>query len=370
MNIVLKIILFIIIIVPVYAADVTITGTYLGGMNAIKQRNSVRQTQFDYAANVDINFVIKPEIAGVIQFQMSPGGSHLHFPGESIVVTDLNLSYSPKHVPWNITMGSFDTPFGQHVSRLSNNADTFNNMLLLNPLLYNAFAGPMGTLNTLGFMTMYRFFLGELTVAITNGTDESAYNSDGHFGVVARVISVPLFNNSINIGGSYMYSDDYQGVKESERSGFGADFSAGIMDFSIQFIEKFRMNAYIARLFYDDQNPESVDEVWSWMTETSYQRQKLRLSARISGWQPCGIGNNKIIYATNNTLTGKLPDPGFADSGKVRLDQDIYRYELGLDYFLTPIITIRSEIFWDDYRYDLVVNTDVLGVLGLVNVRF
>ena len=374
MNIVLKRALLIFIAVPLavplYATELTINGTYLGSVNGIKPHNSRLKNQFDYAANVDINVAINPKVAGVIQFQMSPGGGSLGFPGDQIVVTDLNLSYFADRVPFEITMGSFDTPFGQQVARLSNNADTFNNMLILNPLLYSAFAGPMGTLNTLGIMTTYRALYGQATLAITNGTDESAHNPDGRFGVVGRLISIPLLNNSMIIGASYMQSDDHQG-DETDSSGFNADFSAVMVDFSLKLIDQFHLNAYIARLVYGDQQSATVDEVWSWMTETAYQWQKFRLSARISGWQPRGTGTNDINYSSeDSSLTGNVPNPGFANTGTVKLDQDIYRYELGVAYSFTPAITIRSEIFWDDYRDDSIRNTDVLGALALVNVRF
>ena len=93
MNIVLKWAVLIFIAVPLCAAELTINGTYLGGVNGIKPHNSMLKKQFDYAANIDINVAINPKVSGIIQFQMSPGKGSLGFPGDQIVVTDLNFSY-------------------------------------------------------------------------------------------------------------------------------------------------------------------------------------------------------------------------------------------------------------------------------------
>ena len=74
-NIVLErsllIFITVLLAVPLYATELTINGTYLGGVNGIKPRNSRLKNQFDYAANVDINIAINPKVSGIIQFQMS-----------------------------------------------------------------------------------------------------------------------------------------------------------------------------------------------------------------------------------------------------------------------------------------------------------
>ena len=357
---------------PLHAMEVEIGGAYLGGFNAIKQRNYERRVQFDYAANVDVNFELNDQLSGIVQFQMSPGSGTLGFPGDGVVVTDLNIVYTDENYPVTITAGSFDTPFGQQTAHLSNNADTLNNALIINPLLYSAFAGPMGTLNTLGVMSVYESQNGNITIALTNGTDESAANPAGTLEVVGFVESKPLLNDKLTLGASYMKSDD-KGNSDNNSSGFKADFSAWMIDAHAQITEKLTGKAYISGLIYGDDDVATDDGVISWMTEGAYQLGNYQLSGRISGWHPKDNDGNgsSIDYNTAENSKGTLPNPGLATQGMVNTDQDIIRYEVGLDYFFSERIALRSEVFWDNYsKATAGGNTDVPGAVAFVNVLF
>jgi hypothetical protein len=347
---------------PLQAMEVEIGGAYLGGFNAIKQRNHEKRVQFDYAANVDVNFELNDQLSGIVQFQMSPGSGTLGFSGDGVVVTDLNIVYTDENYPVTITAGSFDTPFGQQTAHLSNNADTLNNALIINPLLYSAFAGPMGTLNTLGVMSIYESQNGNITIAITNGTDESAANPEGTLEVVGFVESSPLLNDKLTLGASYMKSDD-KGNSANNLSGFKADFSAWMLDAHAQITEKLTGKAYISGLTYGDDDVATDDDVISWMTEGAYRLGHYQLSGRISGWHP--KDNDGIGSSTT------LRNPGLATQGTVNTDQDIIRYEVGLDYFFSERVVLRSEVFWDNYsKINPNGNTDVVGALAFVNVLF
>ena len=83
---------------PVHSLAVNISdtlsveGTYLGVFNAIE----TRQTQFDFATNIDFNYTISDEMNGIVQFQGGNGGGTLGFVGPGIEVTDISLEYTPK----------------------------------------------------------------------------------------------------------------------------------------------------------------------------------------------------------------------------------------------------------------------------------
>jgi hypothetical protein len=109
------------------------------------------------------------------------------------------------------------------------------------------------------------------------------------------------------------------------------------------------------------------------MTEGSYRLGKYQLSGRISGWHPKdndGNGNRNVDHTTNITK-GTLPNPGLATQGIVNTDRDIIRYQVGLDYFFSERVALRSEVFWDNYsKATAGGNTDVPGALAFMNVLF
>ncbi|MEK9727945.1 MAG: hypothetical protein VW397_07575, partial [Candidatus Margulisiibacteriota bacterium] len=67
----------------------TVDGTFLGIYNSIQER----QTQFDFASNINFNYELSPQLNGTIQFQSSPGNGSLGFVGPSVNLTDAALTY-------------------------------------------------------------------------------------------------------------------------------------------------------------------------------------------------------------------------------------------------------------------------------------
>jgi len=200
----------------VHAGSVDFSGAFLGTVSLLDQEgrasSSHERRGFDFAANVDINWQLRDDLRGIIQFQGAPEGGHLGFV-DGLEITDLNIEYDlcPSVM---LTAGSFDMPLGDQTNHLTNNGDPSGSPFLFNSLFYSAFAGtPVGTLNTLGIMGMFSTAAVELTAAVTNGTDEAADNPDGNIAGAVRAKIAPEELGGLSVTGSFLYSDD------SERTG-------------------------------------------------------------------------------------------------------------------------------------------------------
>ena len=354
------------------APEVNVGGTFLGGLNVLRQENRVQsRDQFDYAANLDLEVALSERLEAVIQLQMSPGSGALGFPGPAAEVTDLNITYScDKSDKW-MTFGSFDTPFGQQVPFLSNNADTFSNALILNPLLYSALAGPMGTLNTLGLMSYSPTKYGDITVAVTNGTDESASNPDGRFETVVSY-KKELGAGRWSLGGSVMSTHD----RSDSGSGFNADLDAAIIDLHVNPNESWSFKTYFAQLNYED-GAATDDRVNAWSVEGKWTSQYtgLSIASRISAWQPQDSNGDRSpnLDGEGNRING-LPNPGMsvAQNGVAPVvDQNVIRYELGVTYGMAENMQFKAEVFYDQYdKKTAGESTNTPGALSYVNIAF
>ncbi len=358
--------------VPTVAAieDVTVGGAVLGGYNALRQKNAANhQDQFDYAANVDIKFKLTKDLSGLVQVQGSPGGASLGYPGPGLEVTDLNLTFVCPKTGGVLTAGSFDTPFGRQTGHLSNNADTFANSTILNPLLYSALAGPMGTLNTIGAMVEKATKMGAFTVALTNGTGEGTANPDGSLQTVVGYHTEPI-NDTISVGATHMKSND-----ANSGTGFNSDFDASIVD--VHFSKnKVAIKAYVADLHYEDQNAATDDRIKSAMIEAKYQiNSKHFVVARYNTWNPNdNNGNRAAVRSAEGNISQGLPNPGIStvQAGvDPVVDQDITRLQLGYGYMVEENVMLKTELFVDDYAKETSgKNTDTTGALAYINVRF
>lgn len=351
--------------------DVKISGSVLGGYNAIRQNHANNSNDgFDYAANIDISFQLNETLQGFLQLQSSPGASNFNYPGPDIAITDLNLTYFCSKTGGSLTLGSFDTPFGRQTGYLSNNADTFANATLFNPLLYSAFAGSMGTLNTIGAMfNISNKKYGGLTVALSNGTSEDSSNADGSLETVISYTTEPI-NQTVSVGASYMHSND-----ANSNSGFNADFDAAMLDLHI-FHGKWDMKSYIAQLHYEDQNSQTNDRVNSMMVENTYRvNDKHFVSLRLDWWLPLdNNGNRAPVRDSEGVISEGLPNPGFASvQGNVDpfVDQSIARQEISYGYFIDENILMKATFFLEDYaKTTASTSTDSKGLLAYLNVRF
>jgi hypothetical protein len=336
--------------------DVAVSGAYLGGYNYLAQKSYIR-AQFDYAVNLDFNLTFSDKLTGIIQLQTGPGNGSLGFQGPESVLTDVSLSYAADDRT-TFTFGSFDTPFGDETGWLTNNADSFNQPFLLNNLLYSSFAGPVGTLNTLGVMiekSMYRL---TSTFSLTNGTGETAVNESNTFEVVARE-SVAI-TDDLHISLSGMYSNDGDEYGDDDTNGFGIDFRAYLFELYFNNGSMFIGSSY-GWLEYDDNNSFTSDFVTYYALQAGKSIQKFTISARYSNWAPDD---------TNNVSAG-IPSVGLGgDYGSyaVNVQSKITRYQLGLSYLLSNRFTLNSEIIIDDYDNEL--SEDVTGLIMYLNIGF
>ena len=323
-----------------------------------------KNRQFDAAANLDVLWQIHKQVRGNIQFQMGTGFGSLSFAASAIVVTDLNVEIDI-HPKFQLTVGSFDTPFGAETPYLTNNANSLENSFYINTLFYGAFAGTdLGTLNTIGVKGVWSGRLGELSGAITNGTDESAYNPDGNFGFVLSGISAPVWN-SFKGGLSLIYSAD---SSKSGSSGTATNFSGMLIDALFEPEKNMFIRGYAGLMNYDDNNGATKDDVWVWKLEGRYPIAKGYLAARISTWLPSETGSDSIATAP------KIPEAG--TGWRVRQiqplgNQQVYRYQLGFGWPVFEGMYFKMEAFYDyhaqKYQNDVI---DILGIIVGLNAQF
>ncbi len=338
-----------------------VNGAYLGVFNSLHQKdrleNDPRRTQFDFAANVDLDWQIHPQIQGKLQMQMSAGEGSLGFAGSSVTLTDLNLQFKPSQI-FSLTAGSFDTPFGADTPYLTNNADASANPFILNSLFYGAFAGTnVGTLNALGLKADLFSKYGDFTAAITNGTDEAAFNPDGNFEFVISALS-PSILNKIKLGTSFIFSKD---STVSGESGSESDFSGWLIDGIYNFQSNSFIKVYYGNIIYGDDKPQTKDDVNIWKIESKYSFKDYFFSGRVSAWEPDDDN------ADGSGISSSIPQPGFANPiGNLLpvIDQTIHRYQAGIGWNFSENLILKGEWFLDDYQNK--VNGKSFNVNGII----
>lgn len=335
----------------------TIGGTYLGLVNYLYE-NSAASTQFDFAANLDVEYVISPQLSGIVQLQTGAGDGRFGLGGPGVVVTDLNLEYRTLYDLFTFTFGSFDTPFGEETAFLTNNADSFQNPFFLNPLVYSAFAGPTGTLNTLGVMGEFLLPFVDLTVALTNGTGETAVNSSSDLEYVLRLGTG--FFQKMYFSVSYMDSNDMGDQAVTANTSFAADFTGVIADVILNPAENATLKGYVGRLTYGDRNPATQDAVDFWKVEAKWDMAPFYIAARYSHWQPQDRNGN------GSGISPFLPYPGMSILAMQPTDTLVTRTQVAVGNFLQEDLLFKLEIFWDHVPQGI----DVSGIIALLNGRF
>jgi len=348
--------------------------TYLMLMNSLGHERWMsgqpKQSQFDAAVNLNFDLTFNELVTGTAQLQGGAGEGSFGFVGPGVEVTDLNVNLNLERQHLDFTLGSFDTPFGDETNYLTNNADATGNDLFLNSLLYTALVnGPAGTLNTLGLMAHYNYGHVEITMAVSNGTDESAANQDGNFELAGRVSWLPLQSNRLRLTGSLIYSDDASSTGEN---GTVSKFSAGLVEMGYSSAEdKLRLRSYFGQLDYDDRVPETEDRVYAWMAGASYGPKPRRVAARVSGWMPENDDGDGLNVST------RLPSPATWYDRESSLfpqtDQEVVRFQLGGSIILAPGLEVKAEFFRESYQYDVqaeggsMKSPDVNGLIVALN---
>ncbi len=345
-----------------------ISGHYLGLLNAISQNNrtaaDAKRSQFDFAVNLVGDWKISPKISGSVELQGGTGGGSLGLAGPGVIVQDLYIQITPK-TNFTLTAGSFNNPFGEEVESLTSNAASFDNPFVLNSLFYSAFGGTVGTLNTLGLKGNYKTDLSDFTLAVTNGTDESASNPDGNFELAVSA-GTNVLAKRLRLAGSYMKSNDRgpAGIV----TGFGANFNAWMLESRYDFPKGMYLKGYYGNAAYGDDYPSTKDNVKMWMAEAKYSKSLWYVSARLSGWEP--DDNN----GDGAGVSSVLPNPGLAvTQGGVTpvADQTVRRLQIGAGWSFLDNLMLKAEWFQDTYsRLSSGKSTDVNGFIFALNGRF
>lgn len=339
---------------------VDVSGHFLGGHNYFDQ-NAVNRAQFDFAANIDFELEFSEKIKGIVQLQTGAGEGSIGYVGPGAEVTDINLEYT--HDSGAVfTFGSYDTPFGQETGYLTNNADSTKSVFLNNSLLYSAFAGPVGTLNTLGLKTEKSTAYGDVTLSLSNGTGENAANENDTFEFLVGYGTDKVLDN-LYLSTSYIASDDSPDAGNEATNGFGTNFSAWIVDAKYDFANNISLKGYLGGLTYDDGNDATDDGVQVAMIELLKKTDKKQFGARVSYWNPEDSDGN------NAGMSAQLPFPGYSTSTTTFTqvtDTAITRYQVGGGFEFEPNVWLKGEAFVEQVDEGENVN----GVVIYVNAAF
>lgn len=356
---------------PAVAQDnVNLNGVFLGVFNTIKQDNRAdteeHRSQFDFAANINMEWKIKENITGLFQFHASPGDGSFAFPGPETRIADLNITFAFEDPKIRLTVGAFDMPFGEQTGYLTNNADAFRNPLFLNSLFYSALArtpaGIPGVLGILGTLSGNHL---DATLAVINGTDATADNSDGNFGVAGILGITPSSLEKLRLAVSLMYSKDNS---TAGASGFRAEFSAFLAEGRYRIDDNAHIAGYCGMTRYGDGNTGTDDDVIVCMGQFRYGIDRWHLTARVSGWSPDDDNGDDA------GISQYIPNPGLAieQAGVVPYtDQNVRRIQIGGGFAFDDNLVLKGEIFQDNYsKTSDDESTDVEGLIVTLNGRF
>ncbi|MCH7683028.1 MAG: hypothetical protein IIB35_04815 [Gemmatimonadetes bacterium] len=358
--------------IPQSLSPLQISGTYLGLFDALEQDERAAtdpvRSQFEFAINIDLEWQLSPRVRGFANLQSGTGGGVFGFQGPALNVTDLNLVFdadvSGPVEALSLTIGSFDTPFGEETAFLTNNGNSFGSPFVINSLFYGVFWGTVGTLNTLGAMGTIETSVADLTVALTNGTDESAVNADGNYQIVVS-LGTDYGLSGLRTAVSFIRTDDSD---RSGSTGFGADLTGVMLDFRVEIADHVTAKGYFSRLSFGDEDPATEDDLSTWMGELRVGKGGWHAAARLSGWTPDDSDGG------GSGMSAVLPSSGLAVRlGGISpvLDQAIRRIQAGVGRAIRDNLVIKGEWFFDDYRrLSAGRSTDVIGVIVSLNGRF
>lgn len=336
--------------------DVDVSGTYLGLVNYLSQNGAVR-AQFDYAANVDVTFSLSKDVDGIVQFQGGTGNGSFGFGGPQLVVTDINIRHQSDPNGLALIFGSYDTPLGNETSALTNNADSFNNALLLNSLGFSALAGPVGTLNTLGIMAELPVSEFDITASLSNGTGENSVNEGNAFEGLIGIANDTLIPG-LALSATYMKSDDRADAGNASGNGFGSDFSAWLVDGEFTLLSDISLSGYVGGYTYNDDDASTKDSVMIGMAEASYWMDRYNLAVRASGWFP------EDRDGSGSGLSSAIPAPGLSTA--TLKDTSIIRVQGNIERAISNNLSANIEGMVDYYGH----GNHVYGIIGYINGRF
>ncbi|MDC0036975.1 hypothetical protein OAJ27_01865 [bacterium] len=324
--------------------DISLSGHYLGLWNGFDTKKET-QSHFDYATNFDVEFTFSETLTGMFQLQMSPGNGRLGFPGPQPSVTDLNLSYQPTSKHYQLTMGSFDTPFGPF-ENLSNNANTLENEHIINDIFYSSLAGPVGTLNTLGLKADTSINNLDITLALNNGTGESSINNGNSYGTTLQIRNKTWIPRT-EMGISGIKSNDKADAGEENNNSFETDYSGALIHFKTKLYSHTSFNGYAGSVRYNNTLPNQDDTITVLRFGTTYQLDTTKkFSLQWSSWQP--------QHHSGSGKTSAVPNPGLSEvfsSNTNVTDSMIHRTQATLSLKLDTHIWMKTGYINDNYEH-------------------
>lgn len=329
--------------IELYNGKLNISGHYLGLWNEFRN-NADKQSQFDFASNIDFNITFSDKLRGIIQLQMGTGAGRLGFVGPEANVTDLNIEYTPKSNIATFTAGSFDAPFGPY-TRLSNNANLFENEHMINDLFYSSLAGPVGTLNSVGLKAEKQWGSLFATYALSNGTGENSVNEGNTYASVLQLnYSAKL--QQAQLGFSIFTADDRYDGNNSQSNSFKNKYTAYMFHVDSNVFDTIFFDTYFGKIKTQTLQIEEKDSIHIYRLGLRYKKDKYSTAIQWSSWQPqkkSGLGNqgNSVNQGLNTFINR---DISIADS-------HIHRVQGSFSYRLEPTLWLRVGIIYDDYQY-------------------
>lgn len=284
-------------------------------------------TQFNILLNLDGVWQVDNHWEAGFQIQAGKGEDYFGLV-DGLELTDLYLSYQQAEGSgWKWTLGSYDTPFGDQVSRVSNNAAMDGNSFFSNSLFYSAYGGVAGTLNTVGLLGEYRTQRFDARGSFSNGSGESAANVDGGLQIVLDFDFRPT--EGWGLGLSWIQGEDSY-IHDAD--GKGVDLQGGVLDLhwvAGDDITDSGFWAYAGSLQVSDEADIEEDLEFA-MIEGRFNLGVFFLALRVSAWLPeDNDGSGSGVVASANEF-----NPAFAFYDQIGLlvppDQDITRFQFSV----------------------------------------
>lgn len=351
----------------------SLDGLVYGSMNSSGnpfKTNSYKHYHFNGAANVGGEYLLSKSFFFGAMIHFANGQDSYGFKNDDgVVVTDLYMrieNFIFKSL--NITLGSYDMPFGEQTEVVTNNASSIKNPFLVNSLFYSILSSPTGTLNTVGIMGELESNGLKFTASISNGTGEGSENPEDRFAAVLKIAYNLNSNHKIAVSG--IYSDDRK--NDSVFTGLASKLSGCLFDLHLTFRFKklyIKLRNYAAVFKFDDENSSTKKDIfYAAMSQIKIKwNNQFYIAFRGSFWIPEDRNGDGIDITTTAPCAGYGCRWSDSPESIVR-DQIVVRYQAALGYYYRKNILFKLTTFTDRYQYFPVKN-DVFSAVfsGTVN---
>ena len=325
------------------------------------------QTQFESAANLNVNLDVSPQLAAEFGVEIAMPTSKMGFKGDQTVgISGISIAYTPTDFyNTSVSVGLLTVPFGQFIDSQTSHSSV-NSSFIINDLGY-VFIAKGSNINTFssgGLQTTTDLpnAIGTLDVMVFNGSDDLATNDDHGFGTAVRLTNESIIKN-VQLGVSFLNINDLEATRQTESGRFNANTAAGMLDIKIA-LNTMELGGYVSFFNIDDSNASTKDNLNVFMGYIVKPiTDKLTLAGRYSflraeDYDGSGDGVSEGI------------DPSFIGFGLVGVsDVDLARAQLALIVDLDEGVVLHNELTYDVYgegRNDF----NQLVALSYANITF